>query len=119
VGVAVTDVGGCVCVRVAVAVTDGGVPGVRVRVRVDDGVTDGESVKVAVGVGVRVDAAVGLVVNVGGTGPEPTRSLNCCIGPRFPAVSRQRTLTVVSPCGNSRLRGTSRQNWAWVCAPMN
>jgi hypothetical protein len=87
-------------VRDAVAVPAGRVGEVVFGVRCGVGVELGETVNVGrTGVGVRVGRGVkgvdvGMGVNVGGTGPVPTRTINCLIGPRLPRASRSRRLTV-------------------------
>lgn len=110
---------------VGVAVGPPGVVGVLVRVGVEVSVVAGvEPSCVTVGVWVRVRVGVddirgvdvgvlvdgGGGVNVGGTGPEPTRTMNCRDGPRLPPWSVNCTLHNVSPAGNSSRCVTCRQN---------
>ena len=85
----------------------------------------GLGVNVTVDVGRMVEVRVGecdgnavtLGVNVGGIGPEFTRTMTCAIGPRFPAVSRRRTVSTVSPAANAKVLSTGIQNCTCVLFP--
>lgn len=101
--------------------------GVRVRnnvgvklgttgVGLDVGVVDGRAA-VAVRLAVALDVGGGVKVGVGLR--SPMRTTICRGAPMFPAVSRKRTVTSVSPKGNAHDLATVAQNCTWLFATAN